>query len=106
SVSGTNRGTVWFDYNNDSQLSEVTFGIHTLLFRYDGESGDLDIGNHGLLEGASIGDINESITHDAFGRVEAYAVEHDRIELYAMSIDERDALGRIAEMTLSRNAGT
>jgi RHS repeat-associated protein len=100
---GAITGNVGFTYDNDFRVTGVSINnANTIAFQYDADSlltkaGDLTLSRNsqnGLLTGAVLGQVSDSLTYDAFGEVARYEASAGSTVLLAADYTY-DKLGRI-----------
>ena len=99
--TGEVTGNVGFDYDNDFRVKEQTVNnLNPVLFGYDDDSLLTQAGNltlaysnqNALLEGATLGNVTDSLGYNDFGELETYTANYNNSAIYSTTYI-RDKLG-------------
>jgi len=105
SWSGTLNGQVDFGYDNDFRVQSVSLnGANPVSYVYDNDSlltnaGDLTLNRNaqnGLLTGATLGSVSDSLSYNGFGEVTDYTANYSGNTLLSTQFTY-DKLGRITQ---------
>lgn len=103
--TGSITGSVGFGYDNDFRVTSVTVnGANAMAYQYDADSlliqaGGLTLNRsaqNGLLTGATLGSVSDSLSYDGFGEVTGYTAKYSGTTLLSTQFSY-DKLGRITQ---------